>query len=1024
MTLPARAPSLRRIRRGALVATVALLLLCGLGAAQASAVVIGFDNLGAPPQGGGGGLPVNTQYSDQGVTFNNPSAFDYSQGGEAIPGFTHSGNAAVEPCFAVEFCTVPVAATFTAAQRMVRVWVGFSAPLSAPLGVRLTAFSEGGTAVGTADATLPPNASPTPIQTPLTVDAAPPRITRLEVSVTTGGGFTNGLAVDDVEFSSAGPPPPCPASGPPTVNVLQPPGGLFVQNNEFLLQGSVDPKGAPITSAAVAAVSTTPRTAQVFPTLIDPDGGQFGPVRFNGLLGSGQNQVIVSATNCAGTGSSSPRAVTFSPIPPGTRFQQLGMIEVNQAVQDRSNSVPQIAASPNGTKRTFARVYLRTTAGFVSRVSGTLTAVRPDGSRPPGPLSVASLNEVNLSATSTVESARRFLSTSLNFELPPEWLGAGRLHLQLGELRVEGVQSTLPCDDCDNHFPGNSLPATVTFHAVPPLRIALISVPWRTSATATTTNFPRQLDFNMLSSWLARVYPSAEVQVTQLAMPVQNEQPGYVDDDGKVVREGFLCDELNADIGEFAGTMTTDPRTRFYGLVSDASNSFMRGCSGIGGRFGSGPSGPAPARFAWDTDGSYADWYGGHEIAHMYGRLHPGACGETNDDHQPAGGLVGGPLLDHQGFDAGSNALGLPMALYDWRDSWSDLMTYCDFQWISSYSYQGILGNLCRGDRPNCPDHQQLGRSRRAAPPTPRRQRRGPRLAVTGSLALRSGRLDLAPLSVRRGLRLTSRPRSSPYAIVLRGPQGRRLARYPFLPDEMSDPPTPRLATALVDEVVPFRPATRRILIIKGKRTLAAVAVSAHAPSVRLRSLTERKRLRRRVTLRWRSRDADDGRRHYTVLYSHDGRRYIPIAAGLRKTSLKVDLRRLPGGMRARFRVIATDGVRTGSARSAPLSVAAKAPRVLIETPGEGAQLAAGEATTFAATVTDLQDLRLPASRVVWRSSLQGEIGRGEAISAALSPGNHVITVRATNRAGKSATRRIAVSVAAPPPLYVANVGP
>ena len=92
--------------------------------------------------------------------------------------------------------------------------------------MRLTAFDAASAVVGTADATLPPSANPTPIRTPMAINLPNARIRRLEVSVTTGGGDTSGLGVDDVEFTTAGPPPPCLATGPPTVEVSQPPDGL------------------------------------------------------------------------------------------------------------------------------------------------------------------------------------------------------------------------------------------------------------------------------------------------------------------------------------------------------------------------------------------------------------------------------------------------------------------------------------------------------------------------------------------------------------------------------------------------------------------------------------------------------------------------------------------------------------------------------------------------------------------------------------------------------------------------------
>ena len=113
-------------------------------------------------------------------------------------------------------------------------------------------------------------------------------------------------------------------------------------------------------------------------------------------------------------------------------------------------------------------------------------------------------------------AVRSSLAASLNFELPPQWLSAGQLHLQLDHLDIEGVRSTFPCIDCDNPGPagpgGPSGPALVTFHTVPPLRIVLVGVPYM---AGTNTVVPRQLDFDMLGSWLRRAYPTADVQLTQ-----------------------------------------------------------------------------------------------------------------------------------------------------------------------------------------------------------------------------------------------------------------------------------------------------------------------------------------------------------------------------------------------------------------------------------------------------------------------------------------------------------------------------
>ena len=83
----------------------------------------------------------------------------------------------------------------------------------------------------------------------------------------------------------------------------------------------------------------------------------------------------------------------------------------------------------------------------------------------------------------------------------------------------EGAQSTLPCNDCDNHFPSGA-PATKTFYEAPPVRIWLVRVPYAPTPGA-APNVPSQFDISMLASWLRRAYPTAEVRDTQVSMPTQ-----------------------------------------------------------------------------------------------------------------------------------------------------------------------------------------------------------------------------------------------------------------------------------------------------------------------------------------------------------------------------------------------------------------------------------------------------------------------------------------------------------------------
>ena len=61
--------------------------------------------------------------------------------------------------------------------------------------------------------------------------------------------------------------------------------------------------------------------------------------------------------------------------------------------------------------------------------------------------------------------------------------------------------------------------------------------------------------------------------------------------------------------------------SHYYAMVADNAG-FMRGCAV--GVVASGPTGTSD--WGWDFDGTYGDWYGGHELGHTYGRGHANFC--------------------------------------------------------------------------------------------------------------------------------------------------------------------------------------------------------------------------------------------------------------------------------------------------------------------------------------------------------------------------------------------------------------
>ncbi|MFE5585341.1 hypothetical protein [Kitasatospora sp. NPDC056531] len=365
--------------------------------------------------------------------------------------------------------------------------------------------------------------------------------------------------------------------------------------------------------------------------------------------------------------------------------------EVVQSIQNLQHDVPLIAG-----KTTVLRAYVNYSAGPPISVIGTVTLLRSPGDPP---VTVTSANSVSLDTDTRkdVPTRRADATLSLNFVIPAALTAAGALTMQSITLHdaQTGIHIPIP-------GPGHAGP-TVWFHDSPPLRVRVLGLRYTLTPPGQppTTYTPRDIDYNFLISWLKRAYPVAEViQAPHAVIDVTTINATTTD---VVNNPPFQCTDTNAQLAAIRAldiSAGVDPRTHYIGQVADGGF-FMRGCaSGVPDTtpdpttVASSPCGAGT--FGWDFDGSYADWYGGHELGHTYGRKHPGFCGESQDDLQNYP-FQKGQLADTPdsfcGFDVGDPQLNLPMAAKPGVD-WHDVMTYCNFQWPCSYTYEGIRQRL------------------------------------------------------------------------------------------------------------------------------------------------------------------------------------------------------------------------------------------------------------------------------------------------------------------------------------------
>lgn len=293
------------------LATFLVFALTFLVGSPASATeTIRFEEMTPDGPGTGGAVPVLNFYAAQGVIFR-AVALDFPKG-LAIPNFAHSGTRAIETCYAVEFCSAPIEMTFTQAQARIRLWVGFSSSLAQSATVAMRAFAGDGSQVGQTIKTLAASTTPTAIQTPMEITTTGAKIARVTVGLESGGAptFTSGLAVDDVEFDTAGPPPACAATQDPTVSISQPTSGQTVQFDQFILAFIVN-SADPFATTTI----TDAGSGQVHSVSYPGFNGSFGPSWVNGLLVPGSSTLTVAVKDCHGTAqASSARASSGADI--------------------------------------------------------------------------------------------------------------------------------------------------------------------------------------------------------------------------------------------------------------------------------------------------------------------------------------------------------------------------------------------------------------------------------------------------------------------------------------------------------------------------------------------------------------------------------------------------------------------------------------------------------------------------------------------------------------------------------------
>lgn len=595
----------------------------------------------------------------------------------------------------------------------------------------------------------------------------------------------------------------------------------------------------------------------------------------------------------------------------GSAEQLLYGIEVVQAVQNMNHSVPLVADKP-----TLVRVYLKYPFPVDVKISGVIRATWRANDGVPSKVirNIASTDylKVQENTTQPLNEQRKDLQNSLNFVLPDVMRRAGECQLQLIRLEVHlpvsGSSFKIPIEVP----PNNISTRKVQFQTTPPLRVHLLGI--RYGDSQGNIYEPSGTDYTLIQSWLKRAYPVADVRWSHLVVDAPQAWPF----DAGIIN-AFIRGIRRRDVQN-----GTDVRTHYYGLVSNGAG-FMRGlASGIPdapdpSTVASGPTGP---NWSWDKDGSYGDWYTGHELGHTFGRYHAEFCGASGGQPYPfENGQLSNADEEFVGFDFGdasNNALpmrSLPGVL------WHDVMSYCDNQWLSSFTYTGIRDRLIAEDSLVSTASQGVSRESTIM------SANSIQVLATVNLTRKTGVLQHVTASSTLPPDVPeSMPDQAPdLKLRLYREDGQLVGEFPvnFYPDACREVDADE--TGIVDVVIPSTPDAAAIeLVLEGQAIDTFTRTTTAQPVQNVRAVTPpqefaiaRSEIPTTVSIEWNDASTESGARaldtapgvSYIVQISKDnGETWQTVGFDLDRTKLDVDPSLLEDADQIQVRVTSTDG--------------------------------------------------------------------------------------------------------------------
>lgn len=254
------------------------------------------------------------------------------------------------------------------------------------------------------------------------------------------------------------------------------------------------------------------------------------------------------------------------------------------------------------------------------------------------------------------------------------------------------------------------------------------------------------------------------------------------------------------------------------------------------------------------------------------------------------------------------------------------------------------------------------------------------------------------------------------YAIVALDANGQTLASQKLNVSFFvnSNPPV-SIDSAPLYGAIRFPDGVAKFQIQKKGTSVFEVPVSAADPKLENVAPSLAGKVEGNTTFTWAGTAADTNPLFYMVEYnptSENPDAWVTLATDLTSPQWTDNFDELPGGPKAKVRVTATDGIRSVAVESGLFEVPYKAPYVFIDDLPSGNTVKAGTDVILAGEADDLQDEDIPDAKLIWTSSISGDLGRGPLLTVKnLAPGEHTITLTATNSVSLKGTATVKITV-------------